>query len=234
MNDRSSRRWLEGSRRIGGAEDVVSFAELRGRRLVVLERLDGTDTTVHFERGQLQVDGDAEALAWAEAERARLFAVLGDRWALHGAWMQRKRVAYYDALPAWLVVEAVVDRESGLSVGAAARRELLAAAPVAPAPVVHEGVVASLRALHALVGPSRFKSSRWRETLRASARAAGLDVDRVVLATDPQDLAAGLVVTVEHDDAVTDSIDFVRASFGSAVLDDAADVIIDNALAGAS
>ncbi len=225
----ATRRWLEGSRRVGGGEEIASFAELRGRRLVVLERLDGSDVRVGFDGDQLNVDGDDDARTWAQAHRDALLAALGEHRVLHGKWMRRRRVVYYDALPAWLVVEAVHDGESFL--GAARCREMLAHTPVAFAPVVHDGVVRSLKALHALVGPSRFKTSRWRESLRAAARNEGLDVDRVLLATDPQDLAAGLVITLEQDDVVVEHLDFVRASFGSAVLDDAPDAIIDNAVA---
>jgi hypothetical protein len=230
-----ARRWLEGSRRMVGGEDVpiASFAELRGRRLVVLERLDGSDASVGFDGGVVHVDGVPEALAWAEAHRDALFAVLGDRWVLHGQWMQRKRAIYYDALPAWFVVDDAYDRERGAFVAVARHRDLLAGTPVALAPVVHDGAVRSLKALHALISPSRFKTSRWREALRAAARSARLDPDRVALATDPQDLAAGLVVALEDGDVVTERIDFVRASFGNAMLEDAPDVIIDNALAGA-
>jgi hypothetical protein len=210
---------------------IAAFAQLLGHRLVVFEKLDGVVASIGFADGRLHVDGDEDVRDWAEGRRDALFAALGDRWVVHGQWLQRKRVIFYDALPSWFVALDAWDREHEVFVGAARREGLLAGTPIATAPMLHDGPVRSLKALHALVGPSRYKTPRWRETLRDAARATGADPQVVMLATDPVDDAAGLVAVIERDDAVEDRVEFVRASFGSAVLEAGVDAAIRNALA---
>jgi len=226
-------RLLEGSRRTSVEHDapVAAFAQLLGRRLAVMEKLDGVDATLGFVGNHLHVHGDDDARAWAETHREALLVALGERWVVHGKWLQRKQVIFYDALPAWFVALDAWDREREVFTSAASRTALLAGTPIATAPMLHDGPVRSLKALHAMVAPSRFKTPRWRETLREVARDADLDPEAVALATDPLDLAAGLVAVIEHDDAVLDRVEFVRASFGSAVLDGGTDAAIRNVLA---
>jgi hypothetical protein len=222
-------RPLEGSRRTTAEHDapIAVFSQLHGRRLVVVEKLDGDDASIAFRDGRLEVHGDDGAHAWADRHRDALLAVLGERWVVYGQWLQRKRLIFYDALPAWFVATFVHDRDRDAFALASHR---FANTPIATVPVLHDGLVRSLKALHALVGPSRYKTPRWRETLREASRAAGLDPDVVAFATDPLDLAAGLVTLVEHDGDVLEGIEFVRPSFGSAVLDAGPDAAIDNAL----
>lgn len=237
----SRRRPLEGSRFQRYADDPspVPFAQLLGRRLVVREKLDGEDARIRFDGGELHVDGPAPLAAWASRRHDALRGGLGERWELHGVWLETKRVAFYDALPAWFVAVDIVDRECDAFVTQARRTELLDGLPLASVPTVHEGPVRSLKALHALVGPSRCKTQRWRESLRAAAKAAGLDVARVVLATDPLDDAVGLLVDVDGSSRPSGSesaslrLEFVRATFGSAVLDPHGDepLAVANALA---
>jgi hypothetical protein len=217
---------------------VAAFSELLGRRLVVCEKLDGVDASIAFVDGQLHVHGDQTRVhgddgmqAWAEHHREALLAALGERWVVHGQWLQHKRVIFYDALPSRFVAFDAWDREHEVFVGAARRETLLAGTPIATAPVVHDGTVRSLKAFHALVGRSRFKTARWRETLRDAARELGLDPEAVSLATDPLDSAMGVIAAIERDEVVHDRIEVVRPTFGSAVLDAGDDPPISNVLA---
>ncbi|HET6582121.1 MAG TPA: RNA ligase family protein, partial [Nannocystaceae bacterium] len=227
------RRPLEGSRFPRGGDDpsTVAFAHLLGRRIVAREKLDGHDARLWCDGGELRVHGPEPLAGWASHQRAALHAALGERWELHGVWLQTKRVAFYDALPQWFVALDVFDRERGVFVSAGRRTELFAAVDLAWAPIVHEGPVRSLKAVHALVGPSRCKTARWRESLRDAARRAGLDVARIVLATDPHDDATGLHIDIDEGDVVDVRLEFVRATFGSAVLE--SDDALANALAAA-
>jgi hypothetical protein len=231
----SRRPPLEGSRFQRRADDppTIPFAQLLGRHLVVREKLDGADARVWCDEGELRVQGPEPLHAWAADHRDALQAGLGERWELHGVWLATKRIAFYDALPAWFVAIDIVDRERDAVLAHSLRRDVVGVLPLAWAPIVHEGTVRSLKAVHALVGPSRYKTPRWRESLCDAGRAAGLDVGRVVLATDPHDDATGLYIDVDDGDVVALRLEFVRATFGSAVLDPDGDEAsaITNALA---
>lgn len=188
----------------GDAPVVVSFAQLLGRSLVVRELLDG-EPTKHD--------------------------VLDDRYEIHGWSMTSTRTVYYDALPDWFVACDVYDREREAWLATRARRELLTRASLRETPVLHDGTVRSIKALHAMIAASRCKTPRWRESLRAAADECRLDVDAVVLAIDPLDLAMGLLVDVEDGDVVIERHELVRPSFGSAVLVSEAPLGITNAIA---
>jgi hypothetical protein len=198
---------------------TVPFAQLLGRHVVVREMLDGEDVRLWCDDREVRVYGPDAMSAWAMRHRDALQTSLGTRWEVRGVWLATKHIAFYDALPAWFVGVDVVDREHGTFVGCGRRTEICAEMPLAWAPIVHEGPVRSLKAVHALVGPSRCKTARWRESLREAAKAAGVEVARAVLATDPHDEAAGLHIDVEVGERVDVRLEFVRATFGSAVLD---------------
>lgn len=226
-------RHLEGSRRPSGTDErgAVSFAQLLHADLVVTEKLDGVGVAIAFgDDGRLELRAPAgpgvDVLQrWAEHHRDALHAVLGARHVLCGEWLYSKRTIFYDALPHWLVEIDVYDRDTEAFLSTPRRRELLAAAPVVSLPVLHTGRVRTIKAMHAMVRRSLFKTENWRAALRD---AAGDDAE---LETDPLDDAEGVIVKVEDADRVVDRFQFVRASFGSAVLTGDARTPVCNRLA---
>src|ERR1043165_4443499 len=99
-------RHIEGSRLQSGDEDLssVPFADVRGRTLVVEEKLDGANSGISFDaagelylqsRGHYLTGGSRErhfALlkSWAETHRDLLHRVLGSRYVLYGEWLYAK------------------------------------------------------------------------------------------------------------------------------------------------
>jgi hypothetical protein len=225
---------LEGSRLQAGDEDLAAapFATLRGRHLVVEEKIDGANCGVSFDaRGELVLQSRGHALtgggrerhfdllkAWGTRHAAALRNRLGGRYVLYGEWLYAKHTVYYDQLPHYLLEFDVLDRERGRFLDTPTRRALLAGLPVTSVPVLHEGELPSLRALHALVRRSLYKGPRWRARLAEEAAGRGLDVDRVRRETDDADLSEGLYVKVESGGWVAGRYKHVRASFLSAVL----------------
>jgi len=224
---------LEGSRRPPGPHEapVVAFARLLHVDLVISEKLDGVAASVEFaDTGAPILQAGGRPLArtkpayapfadWVTRHRDALHAVLGTRYVMFGEWSYAKRTIFYDALPHWFVEVDVYDRERVAFLSTARRRELLAPAPVVSVPLLHTGRVRTIKALQAMATRSLFKTERWRDALRKAAAAEGLDVDRVQLETDPSDDAEGIYVKVEDEDTVVDRLQFVRASFRSAVID---------------
>src|SRR5690606_41893971 len=81
----------------------------------------------------------------------------------------------------------------------AVRGERLDGTPVVPVPVRHPGPLRDAAALTALAGPSTCRTPRWRDALRAAARAGGADPGRVLAETDASDAMEGLYIKVEED-----------------------------------
>ncbi|WP_246002030.1 RNA ligase family protein [Allorhizocola rhizosphaerae] len=100
---------LEGSRLQAGDEDLAQtpFAPLRGRHLVVEEKLDGANAGISFgpggelrlqSRGHYLTGGPRErqfALlkSWAATLAPRLWPVLGERHVVYGEWLYAKHRA---------------------------------------------------------------------------------------------------------------------------------------------
>jgi RNA ligase len=228
-------RHLEGSRLQPGDEDLdsVPFRELRGRHLVVEEKLDGANAGLRFgPGGELLLQSRGHFLAggyrerhfdlfkqWATTHAQGLREVLGDRYALYGEWLYAKHTIFYDRLPHYFLEFDVLDLFADRFLSTPARRELLAGLPVVSVPVLREGPADELEELTALVGPSLYKDPQWRESLAAAVAVRGLDVDLALSETDPSDLMEGLYIKVEEGGAVVGRYKFVRASFLTAVVD---------------
>jgi len=226
---------LAGSRLQPGDHDLaqVDLDELRDRYVVIEEKLDGANAGISLgedgrvrlqSRGHFLVGGARERhwdllKQWAAMWGAQLEALLQGGLVLYGEWLYAKHTIAYDALPHYLM-EFDVRSPDGTFWSTARRRELLAGAPfVRSVPVLWEGVLRAPAELPDLVGPSRYKTPRWREALRAAAETAGVDPARVAAETDPSDDGEGLYVKVEEDGVVTERYKWVRASFLTAVAD---------------
>jgi hypothetical protein len=225
---------LEGSKLQPGDSvlPAVPLEVLRGRHVVVEEKLDGANSGVSLgdggrlslqSRGHQLVGGARERhwdlfKRWSAAHAEALARIVtGDR-VLYGEWLYAKHTVFYDRLPHYFLEFDILEPGVGF-LSTARRRELLAGSPVVSVPVLWEGIVREPARLPELVGHSLYKSAGWRDALRAAARAAGIDPDRAVMETDPSDAAEGLYVKVEEDGLVTGRYKWVRAGFLTAVLD---------------
>src|SRR5687767_5508887 len=96
---------LEGSRLQPGDEDLdqVPFDDLRGRSIVVEEKLDGANAGLRFDGGRLWLQSRGHFLTggvrekhfhlfkqWASAHAYALGDRLGDRHAVYGEWLYAK------------------------------------------------------------------------------------------------------------------------------------------------
>ncbi|HWB80534.1 MAG TPA: RNA ligase family protein [Nannocystaceae bacterium] len=244
-------RHLEGSRLQPGDHDLeaVPFTELRGRHLVIEEKLDGANAGISFDahgelrlqsRGHILVGGHRERhfdlfKTWAARHKDALWRVLGEHHVLYGEWLFAKHTVFYDRLPHYFLEFDVLDRRSGEFLDTPRRRALLAGTPVRSVPVIHTGEIATLAAMRGLVARSLYKSDAWRERVREQARYEHHDPERAVLETDASDEAEGLYIKHEDHGRVVGRYKLVRASFLGAVLDSGshwlARPIVPNALA---
>jgi hypothetical protein len=226
-------RHILGSRLQPGDHDLAALplSELAGHHLVVEEKLDGANAAISFapsgelrlqSRGHFLTGGPRErhfALlkTWASARQPALWDLLGDRYIVYGEWLYAKHTIFYDQLPHYFLEFDVLDRRAGEFLATERRRQLLAGSAIASVPVLWTGTTPSLAALEGLIGPSAFKSPRWKDRL-AEVAAATARADRAGLETDPSDLMEGLYIKVEEGGLVTGRYKYVRASFLAAVV----------------
>jgi hypothetical protein len=227
---------LEGSRLQPGDEDLdaLPLDELRGRHVVVEEKLDGANAGLSVDpasgalrlqsRGHFLTGGGRERhfdlfKRWASCHQAVLAERLGPRHVCYGEWLYAKHTIFYDLLPHYFLEFDVLDTDDGTFLSTVRRRELLAGLPLASVPVLWEGVLEQPRELPALVRHSLYKSARWRDALTEAIVAEGLDPERQRGETDPADEGEGLYLKVEEDGVVLERYKFVRPSFLTAVVD---------------
>ncbi len=226
---------IEGSRLQPGDEDLgsVPFDELRGRFLVVEEKMDGANAAVRFDsRGALLLQSRGHYLRggarekhfdlfkrWASAHAHALRERLGERYVMYGEWLYAKHTVFYDALPHYFLEFDILDTRDDAFLSTERRRALLAGAPVVSVPVLHEGPLPSSRGLTSLVRDSLFKSKGWASRLARAAEGHAIDVARVVRETDPSDQMEGLYVKVEEDGRVAGRFKYVRLGFLTSVVD---------------
>lgn len=224
---------IQGSRQQTGDEDLeqIAFELLRGRHIVVAEKVDGANSALSFTpEGQLLLqsrghflDGGARerhfALfkTWASVHQAEWWARLGARYVLYGEWMYAKHTIFYDQLPHYFFEFDILDTWTNIFLSTAGRHEMLAGLPVASVPVLYSGLAHSTKHLLSLVGASQFKSLAWRESLRAVCEARNLNVARVFAQTDESSEMEGLYIKVEEDERVVERYKYVRASFLASV-----------------
>jgi len=228
-------RHLVGSRLQPGDADLsqVPFAQIHGRHLVVEEKLDGANAAISFtadgelrlqSRGHYLTGGPRERhfgpfKAWAAALAPRLWPVLTDRYVLYGEWLYAKHTVFYDALPHYFCEFDILDFERDEFLDTPNRARLLAGLPVVSVPVLRAGTFTTLAELTGLVGPSRCRTPRWRESLAEAAAQAGVDPAVARDETDQGDDMEGLYLKVEEDGRVVERLKWVRAGFLQAMLE---------------
>jgi hypothetical protein len=227
-------RHLEGSRLQPGDHDLeaVPLEVLRGRHVVVEEKLDGANAGISLDengrlalqsRGHFLVGGARERhfdlfKRWAASHAGALEPLVAGGRVLYGEWLFAKHTVFYDRLPHYFLEFDVLEPGAGF-LSTDRRRALLDQSPVRSVPVLWQGVVDDPGRLPELVGPSLYKSPGWRDALGAAAVAAAIDPERARRETDPSDLAEGLYIKVEEDGLVVERYKWIRASFLTAVVD---------------
>jgi hypothetical protein len=224
---------VEGSRLQVGDEDLaqVPLRTLVGKHLVIEEKEDGANSGIRFDGSSLRLQSRGHFLQggpretqftlfkqWAHTFAEDWSAALGDRFIAYGEWLQKKHTVYYDALPHYWLEFDVFDRQRDAFLDTAGRADALAGLSYVPVTILWAGTWTREMRFEDFVRPSRFKTPRWREHLRADVDRLGYDWDLVWQHTDPSDLAEGLYIKWEEDGVVRDRYKFVRHDFVSRIV----------------
>lgn len=225
-----------GSRKQHGDDlEDVPFDEIKGKYLVVEEKMDGANCGVSFsEDGDLLLQSRGHFLrggprekqfdlfkSWANMNVNMLFDVLGGRYIMYGEWLFAKHTFFYDALPHHFMEFDIFDKETKEFLSEPRRNALLEGAGITQVRVLHRGPVNSFAELGAMVGPSAFITSQRIEKLRQQALhvVGENNVERVLSETDLSPEMEGLYIKQEEDGKVVGRYKLVRQTFTNAILD---------------
>ncbi|PNV62934.1 DNA ligase [Clostridium sp. chh4-2] len=229
-------RHIEGSRIQAGDEDLknVPFEEIKGRFVVLEEKVDGANCGISFgEGGKLMLQSRGHYLnggygerqfdlfkMWANCFRNELYRLLGTRYIMYGEWLYAKHTVYYDELTHYFMEFDLFDREKNAFLSTKKRRELLSGYPfIVSVLVLFEGKTDSLKELASYLGKSHFKSAGFLDVLEKQCRDQGLSFELAKQQTDGTDLMEGIYIKVEEGDYVVDRLKYVRSSFLNTILD---------------
>lgn len=229
-------RHIEGSRKQRGDEDLksVPFKEVKGRYLVLEEKMDGANCGISFDtKGHMRLQSRGHFLnggygerqfdllkLWARTFQPALWQVLGSRYVMYGEWMFAKHTVFYDRLPHYFMEFDIFDKETGRFFSTRKRRELLAQAPfVHSVLVLDQGCCQELEEIVRWIGPSRFISQKPEKSLEEQCEKAGVCQEMTRAQTDLSGIMEGIYIKVEKGDYVEDRLKYVRPTFLNAILD---------------
>lgn len=227
---------LESSRLQDGDEgyDQIPFEHLKGKFIVVEEKLDGGNCGISFSpagdlllqsRGHFLTGGGRERQfnlfkSWAQAHEHLFIDVLEDRFIMYGEWMHKKHSIYYNYLPHFFLEFDIWDKTLNKFLSTSERKKLLKGLPVLSVPVLYEGECpSSLKDLKKMVEPSLAKTAGWKETYLKEAFKAGLTQEDALRMLDKSEKSEGLYLKVESDLYTEERFKWVRHDFVQTILD---------------
>lgn len=255
-------RHIRGSRFQHGDHDMeaVPFEDLVGKHLVIEEKMDGANCGIsftddgdlllqsrgHYLRGGAREKHFALLKQWAASKQDELSGVLGSRYVMYGEWLFAKHTYFYDALPHYFMEFDVLDTYEGVFLDTVQRKALLAPCAVTSVLVLHDGVVASVKALAKMVTRSNFITNERIPNFLDAASEAGVlpktsafgnkEIQEVLATCDQSPDMEGLYLKWEEDGIVKGRYKYVRQSFTNSILNQEEHwhdrPIIQNRLAG--
>ena len=226
-------RHVEGSRKQAGDEDLnsVRFAEIKGKYLVLEEKIDGANCGISFgEEGRLYLQSRGHFLnggygesqfdmlkVWAECYRDRLRQVLGSRYVMYGEWMFAKHTVFYDRLPHYFMEFDIFDREREVFLDTPSRRKLTAQMPICSVPVLAQGVFESTEQILSYLGESNYIRAGHIERLREYCLNNGQDAQQRCAETDQSTTMEGLYIKIEENGCTVGRLKYVRVSFAQTI-----------------
>jgi hypothetical protein len=226
-------RHVSGSCLQEGDEDmkIVPFEELKGKYLVIEEKVDGANSGLSFDaisklylqsRGHYLAGGWRERhfnllKQWANIIARQLWNAIGDQYIVYGEWMYAKHTVFYDFLPHYFMEFDVWDISDKVFLSTGQRRLLLSDLPIQPVLVLAEGRFETFESLVEHIGPSRCKSNTWISAMMSVVEHENSDWEKEWQGTDHSDLMEGLYIKWEEDGVVKDRYKFVRQDFTTKV-----------------
>lgn len=218
---------LEGSKGIQDP-DAVPFSSVRGKHLVVEEKMDGSMVSIQFDDGgDLHIrhrNQDARGLEfdhlkrWINEIQNDLFDRLSNRYVMYGEWMFACHTIFYDNLPNLFLEYDVYDKENSIFLSTGKRTDLLFGMPIESVRVLDDGPFYNLRDLNELVTSSGFVSTNQQEKAIRLFESIGLRRGDALSNLDLSGKMEGLYIKHEDQNQVLDRYKYVRSDFIKTIL----------------
>ena len=231
-------RHLHGSGLQKGDEDlnVIPFAEIFGKHLVIEDKIDGANTGISFSddcelllqsRGHYLKGGDWPEFdmfkLWGNTFKSELFDILSDRYIMYGEWMYAFHSVFYDNLPHYFMEFDIFDRVNEVFLDTPSRRKITSqcAANIESVKVVGTGAYETEESILSLLDKSSFITPSAVNHLELAAKETGMAEDDIELIKklNSDGLMEGLYVKWEEDGIVKGRYKFVRSNFVQTILD---------------
>lgn len=231
---------LEGSKFQNGDsdKDAIPISELNNKYLVVEEKMDGANSGISFEEGDLYLQSRGHYLTGGYREKhfdlfksfaynniVELRDLLGDRYIMYGEWLYAKHTIFYDALPDYFMEFDIFDKLNKVFLSTYERMEMLKNHPynfIKSVDVIKTIEQDNLieKDFSDLITKSSFITDDRFKKLQSSISGRNLDYDIIILKeTDQSDLMEGLYIKWEEDGIVKGRYKYVRASFLQTVVE---------------
>lgn len=218
---------LEGSKGIKDP-DAIPFAELRGKNLIIEEKMDGSMVAICFDddasirlfhRNQEVVGREFDQLkSWLASIEDKLFDLLGDRFVMYGEWMLACHTVFYDKLPSYFIEYDVYDKRENIWLSTKSRQQLLSGFPVVSAKILEHGEFYSLKQITDELMSSSFISFENKETAISAFEKIGLRRGDALDSLDLSGLPEGLYIKHENDLQVLGRYKYIRQEFINIIL----------------
>jgi len=226
-----------GSKLQKGDEDLVNvpFEQIRGRNIIVEEKVDGANSGISIVDGELMLQSRGHYLTggyrerhfdllktWANNWSQQFKELLGERYVMYSEWLYAKHTVYYDVLPHYNMEFDILDVENNVFLDTPTRQKILKDFPfIHSVKVLFEGKLDDVNQLHDMVVKSHFITHNKNESLTNEIIKQGQmhQHDEIFNQTDNSNLMEGLYIKVEEDGIVKERYKFVRQGFLQVVSD---------------
>lgn len=218
-----------------GDEDLVNvpFSQIKGRNIVVEEKVDGANSGVSIVSDYLMLQSRGHYLTggyrerhfdlfktWSNTHSNKFKELLGERYVMYGEWLFAKHTVFYDNLPHYWMEFDIFDTEKELYLDTPTRQKMLKNFPfISSVKVLFEGKMDKKEDLYNLITKSHFISDEYVQNLEQEVAGQKLDISKIKNETDMSGLMEGLYIKVEEDGVVKERYKYVRNGFLSTVSD---------------
>lgn len=211
-------------------DDQTLLSELEGYHVVIEEKLDGSEVSIHFgswdnlvarHRNNPTLGQEFDQFwPWVFERANDLYERLKSRYVLFGEWLYAKHTVFYDRLPSYFMAYDIYDQEEERWLTTAARLDLLDGLDIHHVPVLFEGAIQDAPTFYELLHrPSLFKTDAGIRKFRDQCEAQGYPWEQAWEESDLTIMPEGLYLKAETGDEVVGFYKYIREGFLRTILE---------------
>lgn len=233
---------LEGSRLQEGDEDLsqIKFSEIKGKHLVIEEKIDGANSGISFINGELMIQSRGRFLKggykdkyyellkiWAYKHYEILYEVLGNKYIMYGEWMYPKHRIYYDNLPSYFMEFDIYDKENDIFLDTKTRKDFVKRflngnLKINSCAVLKEGNFDNINDILSLIGKSNYITDNFKNNLLKTLISLDYtqeEINDILTQSNDSTFMEGIYIKVEDNGQVVNRLKFVRNNFTQIKID---------------